>query len=329
MQKVRKSWLKIVLTAALTLITGAFCNAGERTLKPPDRKILREIDQRINLFRSSLTGRMLNRVLFQTGLYHAFWWRRPPHVFKRCEGRKQQQELKVVTANLLLFPPPLADGQEKQIEDFANAIRSFDPDVILLQEVWDNNSIILLADIFAGYNMVFSPASIYNRSGLVTFSRHEIVSAEFIMFPMQIHHNAEELLAQKGFLLTRLKAGTGEMMVINTHLYSAPIEKAYRPNPRQFLFLQKAAMNSGKIPLLVGGDLNLKPDEMRRNLLLKLVPDNCQLPTAGLPERTQKLDHILFWAPAGLNYKFSAGRAPDAVKFSDHAAIMGTLKFKN
>ena len=297
-----------------------------KPIKPPDRKIFQKIDRWLDRWRKTNAGRAFNRFFFQTGLYHAFWWRRDPRVFNRVFATSELPEFKIITANLMLFPPPLADSQAEKIRLFAEVVRRYNPDLIFVQEVWDNHSIIVLADEFSDYNLTFSPASVYNRSGLVLFSRPRIISSDFIMYPVQIHHNLEELLAQKGALIVNIRNGMEVYSLINTHLYSAPLTTRYRPNPRQFKFLLDYMKSKSKFNTILAGDLNLRPEEVRKIAKTGFVIDSCQLPTAGTPKRTQKLDHILLLSQYGA--ELISHRVSGKIDFSDHSPVFGICNFK-
>ncbi|MEW6708860.1 MAG: endonuclease/exonuclease/phosphatase family protein [Candidatus Riflebacteria bacterium] len=318
-----KPFLALFFSIALL---AASAQAEEIKIKAPNRSFFRKFDQLFERFRQTSFGRAFNRYFFKTGLYHAFWWRRPPEVFNRCTSGPDDQKIRIVTANLMLFPPPMGEQQEERIRVFAETIRPLNPDLILLQEIWDNNSLIIIADVFRDYNLAFSPASLYNRSGLVTLSRNEFSKIDFIMFPLDIRHNPEELLAQKGALTTMIKRGTREIRVINSHLYSASADQDYRPNPGQLAFLKNMVDFSSNQPTILAGDLNLKPVEVNEYAGKIFRSDPDRLPTAGSPKRKWKLDHILLYPRPG-SAIFSR-RVESPVVFSDHSPLYGIANFK-
>ncbi len=233
--------------------------------------------------------------------------------------------IKVLSANLLLFPTPFFFNQEQRIDEFAKCVRELNPDIIFMQEVWDNTSLSLLIAALPDYYSIHSPGIGYNYSGLLTLSRFAPKRARIRRFSTSIRHSLEEFIAQKSILSVELAAGQHPLHLLNTHLYSAPPGRNYRPNVDQFKLLADIAKSvQGKT--IVGGDMNLRPEELESLLPANLLRDNCHLPTAGYPHLSQKLDYIIAGSTSGLA-SVDGRRIDTPLRFSDHNPVFSEVSF--
>lgn len=238
--------------------------------------------------------------------------------------KKPVSSLKILTANMLLFPQPFFDDQEERIKIFSTYARQLSPDLILLQEVWDNFSLALLNRLFYDYNCCFVPSALYNKSGLVIFSRHPIDKADFFRYRLSLHHNFEELIALKGYLAIKITINNRSAEVFNSHLYSAPLWVRHRPNFSQFIVLQNAVFKSSADICVLGGDMNLLPEEISTLKIDEIKTGNCLKPTAGGKKRTKKLDYIMLKTVKPEAF-FETGRAITGEEFSDHSPVLGII----
>jgi len=233
--------------------------------------------------------------------------------------------IKVLSANLLLFPAPFFFNQEMRIEEFAKCVRTLKPDIILLQEVWDNKSLAQLIAALPEYYSIYSPGIGYNYSGLLTLSRFAPETGRIRRYAMSLRHSLEELIAQKSMLHLELATGSRTLHLLNTHLYSAAPDKRYRPNLEQFSLLTKAVGNiTGRV--IVGGDMNLRPEEIETLLPANLQQENSNLPTAGYPDLKQKLDYIIAGNSSGKTV-ISGKRIDPLRRFSDHNPVFAEIIF--
>lgn len=294
------------------------------SLRPPQRKLMRQLNKSLSSRRGTLVFRALDRVFFGPGIYKAFIGKPEAEIINRQKIAATSKTIKVLTANLMMFPPPMGQDQIERIDRFIETIAPLNPDFIMLQEVWDNNSLYALAEKLGQYNLVYCPSALYNRSGLAIFSRFAVKSAEFFRFPLGAAHNLEELLAQKGALQIRVLLGGEEIRLINTHLYSAPPDQVYRPNPKQLKYLLQLLNKQPEANLILAGDLNLRPAELKTLLPPGFKTDSCPLFTAGYPRHSQKLDHVLL-NPLG-KAELSTRRVECPRPFSDHSPVLGIIE---
>jgi exonuclease III len=233
--------------------------------------------------------------------------------------------VKVLSANLLLFPFPFFFNQQERIDEFTKIVRELNPDIILIQEVWDNRSLGLLIAAFPDYYSIYSPGAGYNYSGLLTLSRFSPKTATVRRFATSLRHSLEEFIAQKAILQIELTTGEKPLHLINTHLYSAAPDRSYRPNLDQFRLLAEIA---GKIAgrIIVGGDMNLRPEDITALMPANLQSEGCSLPTAGYPDLSQKLDYIMAGNTDGQTV-ISGRRVDPARRFSDHNPVFAEIEF--
>ncbi len=240
-------------------------------------------------------------------------------------AEQSDKKLTALTANLILFPPPFFTNQFTRIDEFEKLARSLSPDVIFLQEVWDNASLHYLIKRFSDYHAVLMPHSLFNLSGLLILSRYKPLRATAEVFPLSYRHNPEELLARKGMLLVEISFADQSVWLVNTHLYSAPSEAAFRANPGQFQHLISRMKELPSI-IVAGGDMNLQPAELEPMLSGGIVRDDCNLPTAGLPPRAKKLDYLLAKGNKTIAVEVLASRAEWPIRFSDHHAVFAEIR---
>lgn len=249
-----------------------------------------------------------------------------PPVHNQHPGNHGSAAIKVLSANLILFPAPFFFNQQQRITEFAKCARRLDPDFIFLQEVWDNNSLGLLIAAFPDYYSAYMPGIGYNYSGLLILSRYPTKATMARRFAVSLKHSLDELTAQKGWLLVTSEIDGKPVYLLNTHLYSADPSVHYRPNLTQFSQVADLVKNlSGRG--IVGGDMNLQPEEIDTRLPANLLRDGCSLPTAGYPTLTRKLDYILLKTDAGNKDLIKGHRVDTSMRFSDHSPVFAEITF--
>lgn len=323
----------ILLTLCLCLFmaVSASADADAKSLIPKRPLMLKMLEQKVNILKNIRTLLFFDDLLQASGVIESIFalLEFEAAVIEPRQTISQQvagDSIRVVTANLLLFPPPFFFNQAERIKEFAKSVAHKSPDIILLQEVWDINSIHLIAREFPDYWLVFNPAIPINFSGLVTLSRLRVDKAYARKYPPSLRFNFEELLAFKGFMVTTVTAKERQIEIINSHLYSASPRQKIRPNPSQFMRLQHQAVKS-EIPVIFGGDMNLLPDEVSKLLLPAIVADSCEQPTAGLRRRTKKLDWLFAYPGSGCDVTLDSSRLEWPVEFSDHSPVYGKINF--
>lgn len=308
--------------------------ADSFVLKLNQPEVLKSMAKSWHSLQSSVLLRGIDSLLSATGLRNLIFkaYNPPvaiiPPVYQACQTDKQppKTSIKVITANMLLFPPPFFFNQPQRISEFAKAARTADPDIIFMQEVWDNNSLSLLASHFPDYYSVFSTGLIYNGSGLLTLSRFPITAAAMQMFPMGLEHNSEEFLAGKGILYCRCQVAQNIFYLVNTHLYSAAPTSAYQPNRQQFEQLNQLVLELGDAAI-IGGDMNLLPAFIDQLISPAIKRDHSQMATAGLPRR-KKLDYIMIKPTLAVPMSITAQNLQWPIEFSDHAALLGNIELQ-
>jgi len=248
-----------------------------------------------------------------------------PPIGTPCNEPTKNRSIKVLSANLLLFPTPFFFNQQQRIEEFTDCVRTLNPDIIFMQEVWDNHSLALLMAAMSDYHAIYSPGIGYNYSGLLTLSRFAPRNAEVRRFAPSLRHSLEEFIAQKSILIVELNAEGQPLYLLNTHLYSAAPYKSYRPNIEQFRRVTEITRTlPGRI--ILGGDINLRPEELEKMLPANLQRDDCNLPTAGYPRLSQKLDYIIAGNTSG-HTRIAGKRVDPPRRFSDHNPIFSEISF--
>ncbi|MBU1108261.1 MAG: endonuclease/exonuclease/phosphatase family protein [Candidatus Riflebacteria bacterium] len=250
-----------------------------------------------------------------------------PVINKRQKEKDDTVAIKALSINMLLFPVPFFFNQAQRIAAFARSARQLDPDIIFLQEVWDNNSLALLIAAFPGYYSIYTAGIGYNYSGLLILSRFPAKKASAKRFAVSLKHNVEELIAQKGFILVETTIRGQPFYLLNTHLYSADRSKLYRPNLVQFSRVADIVENL-PAAAIIGGDMNLIPADLEARIPDDIVRDNCDLSTAGYPKPTQKLDYIMVRPHHGKTATVNSRRIDAPLRFSDHTPIYAEIYFR-
>lgn len=328
----KKACKTLLLLLLIALQTQAGCYAESFVLRPHKPAFLETLNQYLMQTQNSSLIACLEQIVGLTPSLNLFFTTWNPKVIiiparsADAPDRQPTQAVKALTANLLLFPSPFFFNQEERINEFVKLARAMNPDVLFLQEVWDNNSLNYLINRFADYHAVIMPSPLYNLSGLLILSRFKINHASSEIFPFTLSFNPEELIARKGILVAEIELNSQKVFLLDTHLYSSPPTAEYRPNPAQFSRLINL-VNALPGYAIVGGDMNLPPGELEKLLHGPVVRDDCNLPTAGIPSRSKKLDYVLARGYEGLQAQVLATRVEWPVFFSDHSPVFAEVKF--
>lgn len=225
-----------------------------------------------------------------------------------------QTPLRILTLNT--WGVPYAEAIPQRMTAIAAGIREINPDVILLQETFTERARQQLAAALSEtwpYQHVFVTQALFS-SGLMTVSRYPIVDADFRRY--RARGKAEDIrhgdyYSGKGIGLTRLDTPSGLVDVYNAHTHAQYVpedETDYALfnalNLYEALrFIDASAQN----PVILGGDLNTRPDQLGYDLLrdlggladtyLTLNPDAEGFTYAAINpytvEHDQRLDYLL------------------------------------
>jgi endonuclease/exonuclease/phosphatase family metal-dependent hydrolase len=208
----------------------------------------------------------------------------------------------------LLLPYSFSVERRERLERIVRTVRACQPDVVLLQEVFEARLVDVLARSLPDYTVYTSSATdvtgTVNASGLVTLARVPVEAVRFHAFAdLSSDAQAVERLGRKGFLGVTVDAGGFYGEVVNLHLYAFRDPSDARHTLAQLeevLAHARAARAQGRV-VLVGGDFNLDRAQLER-----------AAPDWVLSEHGPTFDPIEnAYATAGVN-EGSAGRASDA-----------------
>lgn len=185
--------------------------------------------------------------------------------------------MKVLTFNI--WGAPYAKKRSARIEAIAKKVKTLDPDILLFQEVYLPNNrkelIELLKNIWEHYH--YFPSSLVG-SGLLTMSKYPIMDAHFHKFRMQ--GKPDDLLhgdyyAGKGIGLTRINTIDGMIDVYNCHTHAQydpdnDNEYAVYTETNLYEVARFIDSNSGASPVVLGGDLNTRPDQAGYRIVSQL-----------------------------------------------------------
>jgi endonuclease/exonuclease/phosphatase family metal-dependent hydrolase len=177
--------------------------------------------------------------------------------------RLEQQGLRVgvLTFNVWGLPGWITGASSARHARIADELAQLDCDVVLLQEVWTRRSYGALSQEARNAPGPWwtaaarRPGAFLGQNGLLTLSRHPIVSSKFHPFATA---RFPDSLMRKGALRTTLAVSPGRFVnVWNTHLqHGSP---RVRARQLQQLLRWVEASDQGQVADIVGGDFNLVP----------------------------------------------------------------------
>jgi endonuclease/exonuclease/phosphatase family metal-dependent hydrolase len=246
-------------------------------------------------------------------------------------------ELKILSLNLWLLPPPFSVENKNRLKKFVEFIKSQNPDIVALQEVWLKRYVNFLRKHLKDYNIHCCGNSLYNKSGLVTLSKIKPQEVESSKFKNTGKISIIEQLAKKGYLKTKLSIAGKMLSIINTHLYDSAKEKGKLIKEKQFEQLKKIIKEDISI---VAGDLNLRINEfLGFNKGYFCVDDDDQYTVSSKnpysnmrfnknKECNKKIDYVLLKNNScdEILLRTKVIRYP---LLSDHFAILSILSIKN
>ncbi len=231
----------------------------------------------------------------------------------------------------------------KNLTKIAEFLQKVDPDIILLQEVDRQVSRSGFADQAGfiaetmGYDHVFAPAIPLQEGeyGVATLSRWTIAESEVTKlfkpdYSVTNPDYPEWYSEQRVLLHTEIIAPFGNLSIYNTHLGLTEDQRAQQVND----ITSKMNLESGNIPVVFGGDLNIDASTPELSVLKFGLEDTLEYKSSdGLgsafmtfpatqPER--RIDY-LFYTPDKRPAIECINHEVIRVQLSDHLPVMATF----
>ncbi|OGG40942.1 hypothetical protein A3A21_03105 [Candidatus Jorgensenbacteria bacterium RIFCSPLOWO2_01_FULL_45_25b] len=176
--------------------------------------------------------------------------------------------MKILTFNIWDTPLWISVKRKERVNRLGAYLKSHDPDIICLQESFDTrNRERIHRDLGkktyhstnqdSDMRRVFYFSRMDKTGGLVIFSKFPIKESLFTPFKLPILVSPQERIGRKGFLIAELETPKGNVLVINTHLYS--IHSVHGSGIRMYQLrqiLEKTKEKRKLMPCFLGGDLN-------------------------------------------------------------------------
>ncbi|XP_005429419.1 sphingomyelin phosphodiesterase 2 [Geospiza fortis] len=258
----------------------------------------------------------------------------------------------------------LSKRRQQRVRLIGDTLRQEGFDLVLLQEVWSEQDYSELKVKLAGCY----PFSHYFRSGVIgsglcVFSRFPILDTLLYQYslngyPYMLQHGDWFCGKSVGLVVMKISGIIFNVYVTHLHAEYCRDKDAYLPHRLvQAWELAQFIRHTSKAAdvVLLGGDLNMHPDDVGIRLLrgwtglqdafaeamhfegckngCTLVPDNCFIDKSELLPFPLgiRIDYILYKAISSFTVKCeelktTTGRAPGVdIPFSDHEAVMATL----
>jgi len=250
-------------------------------------------------------------------------------------------DLRMVSFNVWGLPGWMNGASADRYPRIAQELEQLHPDLVLLQEVWTKKA---MGSSPAGreWSTAWSlgQANIFQENGLLTVSRHPILSGEFHPFRAAA---LPDSLVKKGALKITIELASGfRLNVWNVHLQAGGRD-AIRSRQIAELVRWVHAAKDGQIADVVAGDFNCTPDSPQYRTLLQELGPSVQGISGELrfttydglstkPGAGQTLDHAFIRlgpdveeVKASLRVVFNAERMKD--RLSDHLGVETALTF--
>lgn len=203
--------------------------------------------------------------------------------------------LRVVSYNAWLLPLVSSEFLARR-EQIPPALAALEPDVLCLQEVWDQGSL----DAITGHLAHRLPHRLEAGGGLALVSRYPVRAWYFQPFPDHEALSFFERFAKKGYVSAVLETPAGYVRVVVTHLAHARGED--RPaHTAQLETLADALATERRLPTILCGDLNFRavtggaPSDELRTLLALGFTDPALPPENGDGTRARRAPTRIGW----------------------------------
>jgi endonuclease/exonuclease/phosphatase family metal-dependent hydrolase len=188
-------------------------------------------------------------------------------------------QLRVASYNAWLIPL-VSDEFFERRDAMAPAIEGLAPDVLCLQEVWDQLSMDALRASLAPR----LPFVIESGGGLALLSRWPMINAHFTPYPADDTLSFAERIGKKGWIDAIIATPSGAVRIVNTHMvHSRGGDRS--AHGRQLEALERTLDVEPHLPTVLCGDLNfrairdgLPSDELRTFLHLGFTDPAAELP---------------------------------------------------
>jgi endonuclease/exonuclease/phosphatase family metal-dependent hydrolase len=157
--------------------------------------------------------------------------------------------VRVVSYNVWGLPLAFAQDTESRVARLPDALRSFDPDVICLQEVWVPAH---RAQVAAALAPAYAAAKSV-QGGLMVLSRLPLAEERFVAYPQPPDLSVVERLANKGVLEVVVETAAGPLRVVTTHMVAFDRKAREEGLPTLLGVLEQRR----DTPLVLAGDLNI------------------------------------------------------------------------
>ncbi len=185
--------------------------------------------------------------------------------------------MKILTFNI--WGAPYAKDRSERTAAICEEVMRLNPDILLFQEVYlPNNRQQLLDGLSERWCYTHHFSSALLGSGLLTMSKYPIVDAMFQSFRMR--GKPEDIMrgdyyAGKGIGLTRINTPDGVIDVYNCHThaqYDPDNNNEYAAYTETNLYDAARFIDSysGASPVILGGDLNTRPDQAGYRIISQL-----------------------------------------------------------
>lgn len=240
------------------------------------------------------------------------------------QAPESAHQVSLFNANLWLLPFPFARDHGQRLYDVIAMIDRLNPDIVTLQEVWLYSHIEPLRSSLPEYWMVLPPLDIFNKTGLVIFSRHRPTRVTYGTFGRTWLHNPIEHLAGKGYLRASFdEPQTFDLLCSHAYAPKGKHERAITDNNVLHLC---GLMESSARPIVLAGDLNTKVPRLQELLTEGYAWE------ADLETRTQarpdgkKIDYVLGRAGTGTSLAITSQVLFEPL-VSDHLPLIATVTF--
>jgi len=174
--------------------------------------------------------------------------------------------ISVLTWNVKMLPGPIGGGSSDLLraKGISEAIVELDPDIVCLQEVFDED---IRDALFHYLSMTYGyivdkgdvPWSIRQDSGLFLASKYPVNSQRFVPY---LNSSGADSLAQKGVVGVTIDVQGDIIYVLNTHLQADYGDEGEYSEIRRKQVSKLAAVSSYQpYPTLVMGDMNILAEE--------------------------------------------------------------------
>lgn len=192
--------------------------------------------------------------------------------------RAEPHELRVVSFNVWGVPV-VSPARAERITEIGQRLAALGPDVVALQEVWEDDDAERVAPALAAAGLTwqrhFGRRQVGGRgSGLWMASRYPIAGERFVQFELghkpYIHWHLD-YLSKKGVALLEVETPGGAVTIANTHFQST-----YTFGDYTYIQLSQAltiadAASGVKTPFVLAGDINAKPSSIVSEVLMSKV----------------------------------------------------------